>query len=217
MNDSYHKYPRTRHLPWSKGQTDDDKTFNEQELLASRLGQSDDIVVSEKYDGENASLYRDHYHARSLDSRHHPSRDWIKQLQGRVGHQIPEGWRICGENMYAEHSIRYENLESYFYVFSIWNDENETLSWDETVEWCEMLDLVHVPVLYRGPYDEEKLREIAGDINPETQEGYVARISESFSYDEFSSCLAKYVREDHVQTDEHWMHKEVVPNSLKDE
>jgi hypothetical protein len=34
-------------------------------------------------------------------------------------------------------------------VFSIWNEQN-ALSWDETVEWAELLGLFTVPVLWRG-------------------------------------------------------------------
>lgn len=36
------------------------------------------VVITEKMDGENTTLYRDGLHARSLDSRHHPSRNWVK-------------------------------------------------------------------------------------------------------------------------------------------
>ena len=95
----------------------------------------------------NCTMYSDGSPARSIDSRHHPSRDWLKSLQGRVGHLIPAGWRVCGENMYALHSLGYDKLPSYFLVFSIWNEKNECLSWDDTVEWCELLGLTHVPVL----------------------------------------------------------------------
>ena len=165
----------------------------------------------------NCTMYRDHIHARSLDSRHHPSRDWIKNLHGRMKHKIPEGWRICGENMFAEHSIRYENLPSYFLVFSVWNDENYALSWDETVEWCEMLDLEHVPVLWRGEWDVEKIREVEEGLDTDQQEGYVVRTAEGFHYESFQTSLAKMVRRGHVQTDEHWMHQEVVPNGLADD
>ncbi len=72
-----------------------------------------------------------------------------------MGYRIPEGWRICGENVYACHSIHYIALTSYFYVFSIWNEKNECLSWDATVAWCKKLGLAHVPLLYRGPYNEK--------------------------------------------------------------
>ena len=77
-------------------------------------------------------MYSDRIHARSLETDFHESRTWVRALWGNIKHEIQDGWRICGENMFAEHSIHYNNLETYFYVFSIWNETNDCLSWDET-------------------------------------------------------------------------------------
>jgi RNA ligase len=206
----YFKYPRTPHLPWSPGAGDDDILLSDSFMFEDR-----EVVVTEKLDGENTSMYRDHIHARSLDSRQHPSRTWVKAFHGSTAHLIPEGWRFCGENMYARHSIGYENLKSYFYVFSIWNEQNLCLSWDESKEWAELLNLELPPVLYQGIWNEDTLRTINLDLA--TQEGYVVRTKESFSYDIFQKHVAKWVRKGHVQTDQHWMHAEVVPNGLSDE
>lgn len=192
------KYPRTLHLPWSLGRTDDDKTLSNIDHFKSM-----DIVVTEKLDGENTTLYSDYSHARSIDSKHHPSRDWVKNLQYQIGWMIPHNWRICGENMYAAHSIKYDKLTSFFYVFSVWNSENQCLSWSDTVKFCEELNLKTVPVLYEGawPDDFSNLLKPAFSNEPE---GYVIRNADSFSYEDFSLNMAKYVRENHVQTDSNW-------------
>lgn len=215
----YYKYPRTPHLPHSGGATEDDRTWDEQDLRDSAIASADEIVVTEKIDGESFSGYRDYCHARSIDSRHHPSRDWAKRRWNEVKHNLPEGWRVCAENTFAVHSLEYSDLPSYLLAFSIWNDKNEALSIDETLEWCELLGLCHVPILYRGPFDAQYLRELAEDLDTETQEGYVVRVARSFHYDDFSKCVAKYVspefKEKVANSDEHWMHKEVVPNQLK--
>ncbi|QHY97541.1 hypothetical protein SSPS47_20775 [Streptomyces sp. S4.7] len=108
-------YPRTPHLPWSPGVASDDVRVGDLDGLRGR-----EVVVTEKMDGENTTLYRDGLHARSLDSGHHPSRAWVKALQGRIGGLIPDGVRVCGENMYARHSIPYEDLESWFYGVPVW-------------------------------------------------------------------------------------------------
>lgn len=207
---NYVKYPRTPHLPWSPGASDDDIFRWDVSNFEGR-----EVVVTEKRDGENTTMYRDHIHARSVDSRHHPSRNWVKQLQGRIGHLLPEGWRVCGENLYAEHSLRYTDLGSYFEVFSVWNDQNACLDWDTTVEWCELLGLEHVPVWYRGPWNEETIRGLAVDTS--RQEGYVVRTAEGFRHADFREHIAKWVRSNHVTTDEHWMHREVVPNELAED
>jgi hypothetical protein len=204
------KYPRTPHLPWSEGATSDDKILKSVDHF-----ENEDVVVTEKMDGENTTLYKDASHARSLDSKNHPSRNWVKQMHASIANDIPDGWRICGENVYAQHSISYKNLKSYFYVFSIWNENNECLSWDETEEWCKLLGLVHVPVLYRGKWDGK----LFSSKNPfkfdHDAEGYVIRKSGKFSFSEFSKSIAKFVRKNHVQTDTHWMELEVVPNKLE--
>ena len=209
------KYPRTYHLPWSMGSTSDDKTLKDTSCFEGK-----NVVITEKMDGENSTLANDYYHARSLDSRNHPSRSWIKQFHASIKNDIPEGWRICGENMYAKHSIEYDDLKSYFYCFSIWDDNNYCLSWDDTVEYCKLLGIEHVPVMYRiynwntlGEPHYLEDHDVVG-FDPAKQEGYVIRNSEKFHHRDFSSNVAKYVRANHVQTDTHWMHSEVIPNKL---
>jgi hypothetical protein len=207
---SHYKYPRTFHLPWSMGATSDDKVLKRCDAFIGR-----EVVATEKMDGENTSMYSDHFHARSLDSAHHPSRDAVKALWGYLRYHIPEGWRICGENLYAQHSIAYDNLKSYFYVFSVWNEDNVCLSWDETVEWCAILGLVHVPVLYRGTFSEDLIKPLWNESKLDTVEGYVVRSAKSFHYDTFANNVAKFVRPNHVQTDQHWMHAGITPNKLE--
>lgn len=203
------KYPRTFHLPWSEGVTDDDKSHKSVECFSDM-----DIVVSVKMDGENTSMYRNKIHARSLDSVHHPSRNWVKMFWNAIKNDIPKGFRICGENLYATHSIHYTELKSYFYGFSVW-DEDLCLGWQETLEWFDLLSIRPVEVIYEGKFDEVFLRELAKSLDKEKNEGYVIRNKNSFKYEDFSKNVGKYVRKNHVQTDEHWMKKAVTPNELK--
>lgn len=128
---------------------------------------------------------------------------------------IPEGMRICGENLYAKHSIHYENLSSYFLVFGIYIND-VCLSWKETVEWCQLLELQHVPVLFEGMFGEELVKNCFTGISKfqGEQEGYVVRISEQFAFTDFSTSVAKFVRKNHVQTDEHWMNSTIIKNEL---
>lgn len=205
------KYPKTMHLPWSPGLQNDDRLL---ETFDGFFGKR--IIVTEKMDGENASLYRDHYHARSLDSKHHPSRDWIKSFHATVKFSIPENWRVCGENLYAEHSISYDDLPSYFMGFSIWNEDNVCLSWDDTVDMFEMMNIQPVRVWWDGPFEDFLAHHELLDCRVQGNvEGYVIRVADSFAFSDFKYNVAKYVRKGHVQTDEHWMHKPVVPNKLK--
>lgn len=200
-------YPRTRHLPWSPGATADDLRVTDLSGLRGR-----EVVVTEKLDGENTTLYADGLHARSLDSAHHPSRAWVKALQGRIGHAIPEGWRVCGESMYARHSIAYEDLESWFYGFSVWDADGHCLDWDRTVTYLRGIGIPVPRVLWRGVFDERALRALR--LDPVRQEGYVVRVVDAFGAEEFGQRVAKWVRAGHVRTDTHWMHAAVVENGL---
>jgi hypothetical protein len=206
LGQSYHlytdyvKYPRTYHLPWSEGKTKDDKTLKDCSQFEGKR-----VIVTEKMDGENTTMYKDYIHARSIDGRNHWSRDWVKNLQARIGYEIPDGWRLCGENLYAKHSIGYENLNSYFMLFSIWNEVNECLSWDETVEYAKILDIETVPVLYDGIWNEKLITSLYTQDKREIQEGYVVRIADAFPYINFSKSVSKFVRGNHVNpANHHW-------------
>lgn len=205
-----YKYKSTKHLPFSPGVSSDDKVHKSTQQFEGK-----EVVATLKMDGENSSLYRHGTHAKSMDSRHHPSRAWLKAYHATFAHEIPEGWRICGENLYAKHSIGYSDLPSYFMGFSVWDESNTALSWDDSVEFMELLGLTPVPVLYRGVYDEVVLKKLANSLDLNNQEGFVVRLAGRIPYAEFSDSLAKWVRAGHVQTDEHWMNAAVVPNGLK--
>ncbi|GAB3969442.1 hypothetical protein GCM10029978_040750 [Actinoallomurus acanthiterrae] len=199
-------YPRTPHLPWSPGVGPDDVRAADLSGFAGR-----DVVVTEKLDGENTTMYPDGLHARSTDSGHHPSRAWIKALHGRIAHRIPDGTRVCGENLYARHSIAYRDLEGWFYAFSVW-DGDHCLDWDDTVRFARRLGLPVPAVLWRGVFDERAVRALR--LDTERQEGYVVRTVDGFHRDEFARRVAKWVRREHVRTDRHWMLGPIVENGL---
>lgn len=205
------KYPRTFHLPYSPGGTSDDRKMTDVSCFEGQ-----DVVVTVKMDGEQTTMYQDGFHARSLDTPSHPSRDWLWGLHRRIGYQVPAGWRLCGENLFAKHSIHYKNLPAHFLVFSIWNERNEALSWDDTVQYAGVLDLLTVPVLYRGPWNESLIRDLyRPTFEGDPCEGYVVRVTRSFQYREFPRVVGKFVREGHVTTDGHWKTKPVVPNEVR--
>jgi hypothetical protein len=208
---TYVKYPRTFHIPDSMGMSSDDRMLKDYSNFIGR-----DVVVTEKLDGEATTIYRDYIHARSIDSRHHWSRDWIKSLAAQIGWQINDNWRICGENLFAKHSIKYENLESYFYVYSVWDDTNTCLSWDDTIEYCSSVGLITVPVLYRGPFNKDLILSLWDESNRDNTEGFVIRNTTPFKYEDFSKNLGKFVRSNHVAPNsEHWFNSAIEKNELK--
>ena len=212
------KYPRTYHLPWSPGATDDDKTHDLRTVREMFEGR--EVVITEKLDGENTAVYPDGAtHARSLDSAAHPSRDWMRgRARELASLGIPEGFRLSGENLYARHSIAYDRLPSYFVLFGIFDGTGAALSWDEVEEWSLLLDVPTAPVLYRGEWNERLIRELypfPSRFSEEgTAEGYVVRTAAGFGPGTFDRHVAKFVRPNHVTTDQHWMTAAVVPNRL---
>jgi len=214
----YVKYPRTYHLPWSPGMNRDDRMMTDTNVFRGQK-----IMICEKLDGENTSCYTDRVTARSLETSSHPSRDWVKNLWAQFGYNIPVGWRVCGENMYAKHAIHYTKaqgnaLETYFYMFSIWDDKNMCLSWDETLEWAELLGLTLVPVFYEGLYDIDVITELNHkmELTKDLFEGYVIRLAREYHYSEFRDVCGKYVRKNHVQNNHgHWTQQKLIKNELK--
>jgi len=205
------KYPRTFHIPQSPGATSDDKILKNLDQFKGKQ-----IIITEKMDGENTTIYSDGYmHARSIDGNNHPSRNWIKgNIVPLIANQVHESLRFCGENLYAQHSIPYDNLASYFQVFSTWSHEL-CCHWDDTIEECNSLGLVTVPVLYDGIFNEDIINELISTIDFQKQEGFVIRLKNIFHISTFNNSVAKYVRKNHVVTDDHWAHKAIIPNRLK--
>jgi hypothetical protein len=202
------KYPRTFHVPFSPGATADDKIHKDISFFNGK-----EIIISEKMDGESCTMMNDCIYARSIDSGDHPSRHWVKGLWGNIKYNIPEDWKICGENLFATHSLHYTNLLSYFMVFSIWDENDNCLSWDDTVTFAKFLNLETVPVLWRGIYNEDFIKNFK--INIEIQEGFIIRVADSFPFKNFEKSVAKWVRKGHVETEDHWMYKKMIPNELK--
>ena len=207
------KYPRTYHLPYSPGATKDDKKLQDDWF---KYYQGKEIVITEKLDGENIHMNQKDCYARSDGA---PTRSpWSRNIwDPREGLYwkikpliIGSNETLFGENLYGEHSIHYNNLTEYFHIFAI-NDGNEWYSWDDVKLIANWLDLPTVPELYRGIIESEKelkklveqftcMKSIYGD----TREGVVIRITDSFPLDDFKHCVCKWVRANHVQTDEHW-------------
>ncbi len=198
------KYARTYHLPWSNPSSDDKMADNTDNLIGR------EIIITEKLDGSNSGITKAGAYGRSHAT--FTTNPWdveLRRLHTLIQNDIEDEF-IFGESMYAIHSIEYTNLDSYFYMFGI-RDNDVWLSWDEVEEYSYLLDIPTVPVLFRGVVNTEKeLRELVeglvknqsklgGDI-----EGVVVRVSDRFDDDDFKNSLQKWVRKNHVKTTEHW-------------
>lgn len=205
------KYPRTYHLPWSPGTTSDDRKLSGNWFDAYR---GKEIVISEKCDGENLAINHYDCFARShgAPTRSPWSRNiWDKDgLLWQVKDKIGETETVYGENLFGEHSIHYDRLTAYWHIFAVTNGV-VWYSWDDVKLVAEILKQPTVPELWRGVIESEDQLRVLVDkfVNEpskygEKREGVVIRIADEFPIDEFSTHVCKWVRPNHVQTDEHW-------------
>jgi len=201
-----YKYPRTPHLPFSEGMTNDDKMAGDETLAYLKSGI--ELVVTEKLDGGNVSLYPDYFHARSLDSGTHAWDTLAKRVWSQVRFDIPQGWRITGESLQARRSIAYDNLAGPLYVFGIWDETNTLLSFDDMRDFAEILELPVVPVLYRGTSYKNAVKAWSQNLTVENSEGFVIRDSGRIPYEDFGKRVSKFVRANHVQTEASWRNRD---------
>ena len=85
------KYPKTMHLPWSRGYTDDDKILRNTDHFTGQ-----EVVITEKMDGRTprctpVSFMRDRWTARIIL----PS--LCEDVAWGIKYLIPEGYRLCGK------------------------------------------------------------------------------------------------------------------------
>lgn len=210
------KYPRTYHLPQSPGGTNDDKRLGSLESFVGRP-----LVITEKLDGSNVCLEQTSCFARSHSGPpKHPSFDAFKAFHASVQSRIGPEVQVFGEWLYARHSIGYDALPHYLAVFGV-RYLDSWASWEEVQMWASELSAPTVPVLLEGSWStskalDEAIQELSsGDSKcGGEREGFVVRWASSFSNDEFSQAVAKYVRKDHVQTEDHWAHQTIVRNQV---
>ena len=211
------KYGRTYHYPFSPGTTSDDRINFD---YWNDLQQIQTVVHTEKLDGENNCLSKWGVFARSHAApTQSPWTATLREFWQMVKNDLGD-LEIFLENLYAVHSIRYQQLEHHFYVFAI-REAGRWLSWEEVKFYAALLELPTVPVIeIESTPDnrllfEEKLLKItttAGAFDPVdtatgqpcTLEGIVSRNAAGFQSDVFAHNVFKWVRKGHVKTNEHW-------------
>ena len=214
------KYNRTFHFPFSTGTTSDDRINHDYWIDIQKINQ---LVITEKLDGENTCLNQFGVFARSHAAPTiHPWAGYLKEKWEMIKNDLGE-LEIFGENLYAIHSIVYPKIEQHFYVFAV-REGNKWLSWEEVKFYAGLLDFSVVPEIkvVRKPYNENELKsEILDIVQQESKfgsidtisnvncimEGVVCRNIEAFEVDNFKQNVFKYVRKGHVKTDEHWSRK----------
>ena len=117
--------------------------------------------------------------------------------------------------MTAIHSIDYDGLATFFYLFGAKEiATGRWWSWDEVEEFAASVGMTTVPVVVRAPEgmsgdsmermmvnESQQMSKASQAVCPE---GFVVRVAGSFDDSNFQMKVAKYVRSNHVQTDSTW-------------
>jgi hypothetical protein len=217
------KYPTTPYFPFSPQWRSPDTAKDDEAFLANVDHLLDaPLVITTKMDGSNVQMDNKQIAARNGTTANHKSFDYLKALHAETyKYVIPDGIQVFGEWLYAKHSIHYNNLTSYLQLFGVY-DMNLRLwgSWKDVETMARLMMVPTVPVLKRSAtFDKEwkltkDITELAQIVINQGHEGVVARIDYPFHYGQFSDHIAKYVRPNHVQTDEHWSQEDIVKNKL---
>lgn len=212
------KYPKTPYLNFSPGYENGDRYIDTKDLLGKPL------AITVKKDGSCVTLSRDTCGARNGHDAEHPSFNMLKARHAALKDAIPEGIQLFGEWLYARHSIHYTGplaLRDYFQVFAVY-DQNEQLflGQDDVQIMCDDLDLVMVEraavVCYYAEWELIQGISVAGEAAiARGEEGVVVKSMYPYHYTQFAVNAAKYVRENHVQTSEHWRKQAIVKNEVQ--
>ena len=89
-------------------------------------------------------------YARSINAEaSHASFGPIKQLAAEISYSIPSSIQLFGENMFGVHSLEYDRLESFLYIFAALESDSHWLSWDHVTELANEASVPMVPLLTR--------------------------------------------------------------------
>lgn len=210
------KYGRTFHYPFSPGTTSDDRINHD---YWSDIRSIPQVVHTEKLDGENTCLNQYGVFARSHAApTRHPWAQYLKERWHLLKNDLGD-LEIFGENIYAIHSIQYTEIEHHFFVFAV-RHLDKWLSWEEVKFYAAMIDFPTVPELELVEPDDQEIFEKdilnlvqqpsifqSQDVYSEmpcTMEGIVSRNTDEYTIEDFKQNVFKYVRKDHVKTNEHW-------------
>jgi hypothetical protein len=209
------RYPKTPHWPQSEKLHRDDTYLNDPSAFVGVP-----VVVTEKMDGGNTCLFNGEVYARSVAS---PAQDkWfamVKKHHGWKTTQSPDYRNVAfyGEDIYGVHSIEYghipENetfmLFAVHYPDSLW--EGGWDSWQDVMRAATIFDMKTVPIVDRCVFrsEEDITKFFQNEISKPSalggpREGFVMRHESIFAGDQFRERVCKYVRANHVQTDQHW-------------
>jgi ATP-dependent RNA circularization protein (DNA/RNA ligase family) len=218
------RFPRTPHLTWfGKQPPRGDKilTPSEGEVFFGEV-----LVVEEKLDGTNLGISADAAGQLKFQTRgtflSRPFRGqfqglglWLSRHEACLKQVILPGMIVFGEWCYAKHSIRYDKLRDWFYVFDVYTDL-EGIFWStrRRNQLAAQAHLEVVPEVARGRLTLPQLQRLTSQrsaLGSEQLEGVYLRIEN----DRNLTARAKLVNQSFVTgITNHWTKSPLQRNEL---
>jgi hypothetical protein len=197
------KFPRTKHLPFSPGRGSDDKVHPDLSFVLDGKR----LLLTTKMDGENQRWTRSSFNLRSLSSTSGGElRSRAKAKWGEVCYLIDEGLSVFVEDTTVVHSIQYGPRLTNLFVIAVRDDKTgHFMSWFDTEQYARKLNMKTVPVLWHmqgSEFIRVTLESLIKERHRSNHEGIVLRPEDEIT--NWTAQTAKWVRANHVQTDEHW-------------
>jgi len=215
----YLKYEKTFRVVSPKIRIRGKFCLSKQEQNALLTGR---VEITEKVDGANVGIIRSKQgwtlqKRRGLADSIHPQFsffwNWARHNEPKIV-QIPIGWIIYGELMYAQHNIDYDKLPSYFLVFDIWNGK-KFLDHGDRIQEVKKFGFQHVPVLYYGYTETNSLDDFIMTSHCSFKDMMEGIVIKNYRKQQRGKLVrAEFIKQ--LEEDEHWMNKPVIRNKLAD-
>ena len=185
------KYDKTYHVFSVTSKHNLDKTQLKRLLSGS-------VVIEEKMDGSNVGIIR-HAKGFSLQKRNslvgtsvHAQFDYFHNWANGAARErimsVPSGTLIYGELLYATHHIYYDRLPEYFLVFDVRHGK-KWMKYDERKEFCERHGFHMVPLVDRGNFTKDDLRDAVRSLPFRRRNIFLLRIIGELTYKEIAAFL----------------------------
>jgi hypothetical protein len=227
------KFVRTKHLPLDPNAQRDDLIASTEEFQ-SVLNEKN-VFIEEKLDAANCGMTiidgqpiirnRNHILSKSYAGKTPAKMQFASIWNWYYGNasklidlEYFLGFKPCvyGEWMYAQHTIKYDQLPDYFIIFDIYNPEEEYfLSPEIYHDAVKEAGLFSVPLLHHGQVTEKLLFELRKGTSAfalsSEKEGIYIKVA---SDDGKIKNRYKMVRPGFIQG-EHWNERGIIKNTLK--
>jgi len=218
----FRKYEKTYRIVSEKIRVAGKLNLSYEDQRALLKGHS--ILIEEKMDGANTAIIRGKgdkwtlQKRRGLADTHAHEQfaffwNWARANEEKIL-QIPEGWIVYGELMYATHHIFYDELPDYWLAFDVWNEKDGYLG-PSKFDYIERWGFQRVPILHIGILDNVNIDRLVYDTS-----SYASKsVREGIVIKNFRNGLrGKLVRPEfmkEIEEDDHWMKRSVRRNQLR--